>query len=262
MYDDKEKDGNNAIGFIETTRALIQLRCVLRHVKTGAFQMLHKGRIFSSNGSSSSEVIYICIYLYTYIYIYKYIYICIYIYTCIYCIYIYIYIYIYLKIFIYTYIYIYVYVYMYMYDIHIKAGKIFSQKTTVNKTKLPKIVKNEEPMTNVEGVEDEYLYCDMRALVLVLHTQVKDFYSRQKHEKNLKNENEKKRFNEKNTFFNIPNFSEKNKIQENIDFFNMDKENTEGGVIPYFSTSLSKYSHFISTLSKRTNLQYMTINTR
>jgi hypothetical protein len=90
---------------------------------------------------------------------------------------------------------------------------------------------------------------------------VEDFYSRQKYQKNLKNENEKKKFNEKNTFFNIPNFSEKNKIQENIDFFNMDT-NTERGEIPYFSTSLSKYAHFISTLSKNTNLQYMTINTR
>jgi hypothetical protein len=58
------------------------------------------------------------------------------------------------------------------------------------------------------------------------------------------------------------NFLKEEKIQENVAFFNMNKENTKTREIPYFSKSLSTYPHFISTLSKRTNLQYMTINTR
>jgi hypothetical protein len=73
-------------------------------------------------------------------------------------------------IFIYIYIYIYIYVYLY---IHI----------------------------HIEGLGDEYLYSDMQALVLVLHAQVKDFHGRQKHEKILENENEKKKIDKKNEFF-------------------------------------------------------------
>jgi hypothetical protein len=68
----------------------------------------------------------------------------------------------------------------------IKLYEVLSSSSSVDKIKLPKIVKNDgkmtendekmtrndEKMTNVEGGEDEYLNCDMRALVLVLHTQV------------------------------------------------------------------------------------------